>query len=51
MAISNKQRNGNTTITAMQRVWARQILKQHALERGNCDCIDCRDARASLKDF
>lgn len=49
MAMKDTQRNG--TLNAMQRVWARRILKEHALERGNCDCMECRDAKASLKDY
>ena len=47
MAIRDKQRNG--TLNAMQRVWARQVLKQQELEHGNADSVDCKDAREYLK--
>ncbi len=49
MAIKDKQRN--RTLSAMQRVWARQVLKQQAQEGGNCDSIDCKEAKAYLKDY
>ncbi|AFY37585.1 hypothetical protein Lepto7376_1229 [[Leptolyngbya] sp. PCC 7376] len=49
MAIRDKQRNG--TLNAMQRVWARQVLKQQALEQGKADSIDCKEAREYLKQY
>ena len=49
MAIKDKQRN--RTLSAMQRVWARRVLKEQAKGQGNCDNVDCRDAKEYLKDY
>ncbi|WP_171971721.1 hypothetical protein [[Limnothrix rosea] IAM M-220] len=49
MAIRDKQRNG--TLSAMQRVWARQVLKQQAQKGGDCDSIDCKEAKEYLKNY
>ena len=49
MAVMDKQRN--RTLAAMQRVWARKVLKQHALEHGHCDSIQCQEAKAYLKEY
>ena len=49
MAVTNKSRN--RTLDAMQRVWARKVLKQEASEQGRSDSPQCREARTYLKDY
>jgi hypothetical protein len=39
------------TQRAMQKVWARHILKEHATKNPNCDCVQCRDAKNILSSF
>ncbi|MGB2924375.1 MAG: hypothetical protein WBB82_03660 [Limnothrix sp.] len=46
-----REKTTNRTLRAMQRVWARNVLKQHALEQGNCNCQECRDAKATLGSY
>ena len=49
MAVNNKSRN--RTLAAMQRVWARKVLQQQALEQGNCDSPQCQEAKTYLKEY
>lgn len=48
MAVRNNTKT-SSTLRAMQRVWARNILKEHAAEHGTCNCQQCRDAKIELQ--
>ena len=49
MAATDQLRN--RTLAAMQRVWARKVLKQQALKQGNCDTAQCQEAKTYLQEY
>lgn len=49
MAATDKPRN--RTLAAMQRVWARKVLEQQTLKQGQCDTLQCKEAKTYLQEY